>query len=310
MEIFFSTCITPVFEKSTSLPFNELILSWNGFRPKIGRWAFYVSLYQSDWSPYLKYAEWGQNEQKTFQSAPPDSNARSYQDVVSPKTGHASAFRILVAAEEGADLSMLHGIHVFCTDSSKFQTAPLPDLPSLCLNGVFPHSQMTLPHPRHRDLCSPTSTTAAINFLLKKKAVDPLAIAREVHDSGFDIYGNWILNTAAAYEALNGNYQTFVARLPNFSAVHAQLAKELPVVLSVKGTLPGAQIPYPYGHLILVIGYDGSARKVLCMDPAFNSDGETLVAYPIEPFLEAWGTRRNLAYLFIRSPETRSSVGD
>ncbi len=157
---------------------------------------------------------------------------------------------------------------------------------------------MALPHPRHRDLCSPTATTAAINFLLKKRAVDPLAFAKEVHDSGFDIYGNWVLNMAAAYEALRGNYQTLVARLPDFCTVYAQLVKGLPVVVSIKGTLPRAQIAYPYGHLILIIGYEGNKKEVLCMDPAFNSDPETLVSYPIEPFLEAWGARRNLAYLF------------
>jgi hypothetical protein len=297
MEIF--SFSTPRCEKITPSPFNELILSWNGFRPRLGRWSFYISLFQTQWSPFLKYAEWGPSSQKTFQSSLPDSNACSYQDVVSLKTGYATAFRIDVRPEEGADLSTLHVLHVFCADTSKFLPAPIPTLPSLRLYETFPHSQMTLPHPRRRDLCSPSSTTAAINFLLKKNVADPLAIAAQVHDSGFDIYGNWILNTAAAYEALDGNYQTLVARLPNFSAVHAQLAKNLPVVLSVKGTLPGAKIPYPSGHLILVIGYDGERREVLCMDPAFDSDPETFVSYPIEPFLQAWKTRRHLAYLFL-----------
>jgi len=276
-------------------PFNELILSWNGYRPPQGRWVFYVSLYNGSWSPYIKYAEWGAASQKTFQRSL--SNISTHQDVIAPQKGYATGFRYVVKSEEGASLNTLHNISIFCRDTALFEIKPPQNLSSICLERVFPHSQMALSHPRHRDLCSPTSTTAAINFLLKKKEVNPLEIAQKVHDSEFDIYGNWILNTAAAYEALGGNYQTFVARLPDFTFVHQQLIKALPVIVSVKGPLPGAPLPYERGHLILLIGY--SDGQVLCMDPAFNTDAETLISYPLEPFLEAWGARRNLAYLFI-----------
>ncbi len=285
-----------VYEKFTQQPFNELILSWNGFRPAQGCWTFYVSLFQSEWSPFLEYAQWGATWQKTFHSS--TTTATSYQDAVTPKSGLSTGFRIVVKPALGADISTLHELHVCTSDTSQFQIEPVPALASLHLNGIFPHCQMLLPHPRHRDLCSPTSTTAAINFLWKKKLVDPLVFASKVHDNEFDIYGNWILNTAAAYEALEGNYQTYVARLSNFSAAHAALAKGLPVVVSVKGPLPGGATPYSNGHLLLLIGYDSLEKTVLCMDPAFSSDRETIVSYPIAPFLQAWGRRRNLAYFF------------
>ena len=294
MKTFFFSA--PTGEFFTPFPFNELILSWNGFRPKRGQWSIYVSLFDSSWSPYVKYAEWGATGQKTFEESA--ANVRSHQDVVNTMRGFAKGFRFIV---EGEELHALHSVFVFCRDAANVQSEPTPTLAlaSVRLEGVIPHSQMTLSHPRHRDLCSPTSTTAAINFLLKRRNVDPLQFTSKVHDSGFDIYGNWILNTAAAYEALGGNYQTYVARLPGFSAVHDQLTKGLPVVVSVKGTLPGARIAYPNGHLILITGYSSEKREIHCMDPAFNTDPETLVTYPLEPFLEAWGTRRNLAYIVV-----------
>ena len=284
-------------EHFTPFPFNELILSWNGFRPKMGHWTIYIGLYRIhsfSWSPYLKYATWGATFQKTFQESTP--NIHSHQDVVSAKN-YANGFRYKIVAEEGATLETLQQIHVFCTDTNQPLLQKLP-ASSYSLKGIFPHSQMTLAHPRHRDLCSPTSTAAAINFLLRQKTVDPLQIAEQVHDSGFDIYGNWILNTAAAYEVLGGKYETYVARLTNFCAIHNHLKKNRPVIVSVKGTLPGAKVPYPNGHLMLIVGYDHEKRQVLCMDPRFDTEEETLVSYPIEAFLEAWGARRNLAYVF------------
>src|ERR1700733_7340501 len=46
--------------------FSELIVSWNAQRPLKGKYAIYVSLKTSQWSPWLLYAVWGVNQQKTF----------------------------------------------------------------------------------------------------------------------------------------------------------------------------------------------------------------------------------------------------
>jgi len=36
------------------------------------------------------------------------------------------------------------------------------------------------------------------------------------------------------------------------------------------------------------------------MDPAFNTDEETLVQYDLEDFVNAWRRREGVAYLFFR----------
>ncbi len=284
-------------EQESKESFNELILSWNGFRPAVGFWRFSISLFQNEWSPWMSYAEWGKNRQKTFQTD--TSFAKTYQDMAGPKTGHCTAFRIQVYAYEGADLTSLHSITAALSNTSSFAPAPPPSsLISTRLSWVPRKSQMLLAHPRCKDLCSPTSTSAAIHYLSNQQNIDPILFAEMVRDQQFDIYGNWVLNTAAAYEALQGKHPTHVARLSCFSEAHAQIGKGLPVVLSLKGPLEEAPQPYASGHLILLTGYDSEKQRVLCMDPGFPKHEQTEASYALEPFLEAWGRRRNLAYLF------------
>lgn len=283
----------------TQIEFNELIVSWNGFRPSVGFWTISVSVFQKNWSEYLPIASWGALHQKTFSHHPINSFARTYQDVTIIKDGYCSGYRIRIKAEQGATLDGLKSITACFSRPGELQKKPLYDLCSVSLELVQPCSQQLLPHPRAKDLCSPTSTTAAINYLFKTNKIDPVSFAKSAWDQAFDIYGNWILNTAAAFEALEGQYHTCVARLPDFGAIHEQLLKGLPVVVSIKGPIAGAPLPYANGHLILITGYDRPSRSVLCMDPAYPSDEETITSYPLDEFLTGWtDRRRNLSYLF------------
>src|SRR3989344_128783 len=141
--------------------FDELIVSWNGFRPQEGKWMFWIRLCQEEeWSPWLKYAEWRAASQKTFQDAPEGSFAKTYQDAASPKQGFCNGYQIKVVAEEGADLRELHALFA-CASNSKEQPEkpPVENLPFAMLPDLFRQSQMVLDHPRHKDLCSPTSTS-------------------------------------------------------------------------------------------------------------------------------------------------------
>lgn len=275
---YFST--QPIWEESDTIAFDELILSWNGIRPKQNTWTFWVSLHEGEW---LKYAEWGPTNQRSFKSV--GHFASSSQDVVIPKEV-CTHFRIKV---EGEELESLHRLNVCLSNSTHFAPTPPQNLPSVLLTNVLRQSQIALPHPRHRDLCSPTSLCNAINY------PDPISMASRVYDEAFDIYGNWILNVAEGYNQTQSPCQ--VERLLDFSSLHAQLMKGKPVVVSVKGTIPGAPIPYNRGHLICVVGYD--ENKVHCIDPAFPNNDSTFVSYDLNDFLAAWGTRRHLAYTFL-----------
>lgn len=265
-------------------PFNELILSWNGQRPN-GKWTFWVSLKENEW---LKYAEWSQQGQKTFKSV--GSFAQSYQDAVVCKE-LCREFRIKV---EGDELEKLHTLHVCLSHTEEYKILNPGPLKKVLLNDVAGQSQIVLDHPRNKDLCSPTSTSTALSYLCKKR-LDPLFFANRVRDEEFDIYGNWILNVAEAYH--QSGIPCRVERLAHFGVLHGHLMKGKPVVVSVKGPIPGAPQPYQSGHLLCVIGFDG--EKVYCIDSAFKTNESTFFGYDWKDFQSAWGRRRNLSYIFL-----------
>lgn len=275
----------PGWEETNSLPFNELILSWNGIRPQKGKWTFWISLHEGEW---LKYAEWAPDSQRSFHSV--GVFAESYQDAVIPKE-LCTAFRVKV---EGKELDSLHRLNVCVSNLANHSLRVPQNLSPVLLKDVPRQSQLVLNHPRRKDLCSPTSTTTAIRYLLQSNQLDPRDFASRIHDEGFDIYGNWILNIAEAYNQLRA--PCHVERLNDFTALHAKLMQSKPVVVSVKGSIPGAPKPYPAGHLICVIGYE--KNQVYCIDSAFPDNASTFVGYDLNDFLTAWGTRRNLAYVF------------
>jgi hypothetical protein len=296
-----------VWEKENTFPFDELILSWNGIRPAVGKWTFSVSVYAGKWSPWIRYAEWGKALQKTFKFSAPGEKVESYQDAVYLTEGLSDRFKIKVTATDGADLTQFETLFVCLSNLSSHAVAfPQTPLPSVQLSPFPRRSQLKLQHPRCQDLCSPTATSSAIHYLLKTKESNPIVFAEKVRDMEFDIYGNWILNTAQAFEELGGAFRCHVARLSNFATIHSYLTRGLPVIASVRGPLVGSYLPLTFGHLLCVIGYDAKLQNVLCIDSAFPEDERTFVSYPLKDFLDAWARRENIAYLF--TPKTLESA--
>jgi hypothetical protein len=91
--------------------------------------------------------------------------------------------------------------------------------------------------------------------------------------------------------------------MPSIEWLWYSLKQGRPVVVSLKGSLPGTLLPYTSGHLIVIKGYDAATQHFLCMDPAFPSDEQTDVAYPWQALMQAWENRHYLAYLFIPKNE-------
>lgn len=274
-------------EETNLPPFSELILSWNATRPTSGQYQFFVSVYASSWTPWLFYASWGSHGQRS--SAAEHGPVRVFQDTLEMAQGfYANGFRVKVVGD-------VPTLYVYLKNSLPPSFLPSLISVSLPLQGL---SQMTLPHPRHKDLCSPTAVTAVIRYLKGSPALSPEAVAHHVWDQGFDIFGNWVFNTAQAFHELGNSFRTWVERSAGFAPVHARLLQGFPTVVSVRGPIPGSALPYALGHLMAVIGFDASAQKVLCMDPAFATDAETLVAYDLQDFMQAWERRGFVAYCF------------
>jgi len=267
-------------------PFTELMLSWNAKRPSKGQYLFSISVKTDEWSPFLLYASWGSDGQISYKQEA--GGIKVYQDAVTVDSG-ATGYQIKI--EGDAPLEGIFGIHVY-TNGVAVRGANELRKVHVPIGGI---SQMALDHPRHKDLCSPSSTTAVVRYLTKRN-VDPLHIAKSAWDSGFDIYGNWVFNVAAASAELGNGWDAWVERLDGFEEIGKQLDTGVPVIVSVKGPLVGSATPYAFGHLIAVVGFDG--QKVLCMDPGFSSDLETHVSYPLADFMAAWERRGRLAYMF------------
>lgn len=280
-------------------PFNELIVSWNATRPAKGKFLFYVSVKIDHWSPWLLYASWGSHEQLSFSNTAQQASVHVFQDALEVMEGKtATGFQIKIISDDGADLSNIHSLHVYTnSDRSKELQKTPSNLTSIYLK-VPGLSQMALNHVRHSDLCSPTSTTAVTRYLSNDYTIDPLLFAQNIWDSGFDIYGNWVFNVAQASTHLGQRWNCWVERLHGFNDIYSYLKQGTPVIVSIKGPLPGSALPHSKGHLLAVIGYDSLNQKVICMDPAFPTDSETQVSYDLSDFIEAWNRRGNVAYVF------------
>ncbi len=280
-------------------PFDEMMLSWNAKRPLNGQYIFQVSVKVDDkWSEWMPYASWGSDGQAGFLGEAKGFPAKVYQDAILVfDEKKATGFQIKVICEGRASLDDVYGLHVYTNSDVKEASsqAALKELVSLDVGGL---SQMVLDHPRHKSLCSPTSTTAVLRYLLKSSDINPIDFAQNSWDARFDIYGNWVFNVVHASSLLGPKWDCWVERLCGFSEIHQRLQKGSPVVVSVRGPLEGGAQAYAKGHLLVVTGYDPVDKKVLCMDPAFESDDKTKVAYPLSNFMEAWGRRGNIAYIF------------
>lgn len=282
-------------------PFDELMISWNAVRPREGKFLFYVSVKTDKWSPWLLYASWGSDGQSSFLSTTKEAPVKVYQDTLEIMEGKKGiAFQIKIVAEGDANLRSIHAVHVYTNgDKSKELQKTDPSLTSIYLE-VPGLSQMALNHVRHADLCSPTSTTAVTRYLSKDQTIDPLFFAQQSWDSGFDIFGNWVFNVAQASTHLGDRWNCWVERLHGFNDIHSYMKQGTPVIVSVRGPLPGSAQPYAKGHLLVVIGYDSLNQKVFCMDPAFPSDNETQISYTLGDFVQAWSRRGNVAYVFAK----------
>lgn len=284
-------------------PFDELMISWNAERPNSGKYLIYASVKTEKWSPWLLYASWGSNGQASYLSTTEEAPVKVYQDALEVLNGEkANAFRIKIEPEGDALLSAVRSVHVYTNCNRAREIKPTsPHLSSVYLP-VAGVSQMALDHVRNKDLCSPTSTAAVVRYLSRNNQLDPILFATKAWDAGFNIFGNWVFNVAQAAAELGASWNAWVERLSSFDDIHQRLQQGAPVIVSIRGPLPGSAAPYAQGHLIAVIGYDAESSQVICMDPAFASDSQTHVRYALTDFIQAWGRRGRIAYVFHNDP--------
>ena len=291
----------------TSTPFNELVFSWNARRPKQGYATFWVSLkYGRHWSPWHKISEWGSNYQMSFANKRHAFVDTTHVRVQTKQKCLARGFRIKATFYNGARKKDLHALFACCSQLKNFQQQKQFNKPSTLIRGVPKQSQVVLDHYRAPAFCSPTVLCMIVSYFDKKingysrhKNLEDYAVdfAEKVHDHSYlNIFGNWQLNTAQAYDASNGNVFYRIERLNSFNDIYRRLVNKLPVAVSVRYLRGGAK-PYDNGHFLVVIGWDNKRKRVICLDPAFSPTSKVVKSYSISNFLKAWGRSRNLSYI-------------
>lgn len=289
-----------LFTKENIFPFSQLLFSWNAIRPETGYFSFYVQARHGktkQWDDWHHMIDWGADVQRSYSSKL--GNFSHYIHVRLEVTNQilADAFRIKVVAHEGAHLGLLHALAVAVANFHIFkpERATWNGLKSTIINSVPKISQFELAHPDKERICSPTSCSMVLEYLTGNW-VNPLNFANRVFDDGLQAYGSWPFNIAHAYELLQNKLWIFTVRLNSFKELHQQLIRGIPVIVSVRGHLPRAPKDYPYGHLLVVVGWNAKQQEVICHDPAFPSTAKTLIQYNINDFLRAWERSNRLAY--------------
>ncbi len=295
-----------LFTHSKAIPFTQLIVSFNVDRPTDGSFDFFLRVHtqgknNNEWGPWSKIASWSDSAQKSFFSKNYDATfnyVRLEMNTVLLEDSYGDGFQLRVEKTKTATLDAVKGLFVCASNYKEFKPErpylASKGLASVRVKGVLKKSQKLIDHPRIGALCSPTTLSMVLEFLMQE-SIDPLETARNVYDEGLDVFGSWPFNMSYAFEKTNGLFFFYVARLSSFSQLHTILSF-MPVGLSVRGAIKGARKNYPSGHFLVVVGYDADKKQVICFDPAFDTLDKVEVAYDIAEFLPAWERSNRLIY--------------
>jgi peptidase C39-like protein len=292
------------FSQKNVSPFTQLIFSWNALRPEHGYFAFYAQVRDAEtkrWGEWHHMVDWGKAVQRSYVSKSDGFSSYVHVRLEIDTKKSADGFRIKVEPCDNAPLSLVHSFFVALSNFNLFKAESSVTIDQQCAKTVslveIPSiAQFALDHEDKHRICSPVSWSMVVQYLTGRN-IDPCHFAAGVFDSGLSIYGSWACNSAHAFEWCSGLVHCFVRRCNSFMDVYKQLEQGLPVVVSVRGVLPGALKPFPHGHLMVIIGWDSITRQVLCHDPASENHDTVFKRYPIDDFLRAWEASHRLSYI-------------
>jgi hypothetical protein len=301
-----SALISPAL--AAPLAFDQLILSVNAAVKGAGVLRAEVSVLQKEWSPWFAMADLRGAEGSSVPSKPVPQGEVG-QDLLK-LTRKASAFRLRFLLTGGPSSRAEIKLAAVClTDSSLPYSAAAMDRGPYA--GAFslkvkPVSQMRLPHPRCKDMCSPVSVSMALAGI--GLPAEPLRQAAAARDRAADIYGNWTLNARAA--SLRGA-AAWYTRFNTFAEAEAAVRRGLPLAASLTfgpGELRGSPLKKgTRGHFVLIKGFDARGN-VICNEPAVKA-GRAERVYLREEFARAWFRNKfGAAYLIVRDPAVFSVV--
>ncbi|HLJ31087.1 MAG TPA: C39 family peptidase [Candidatus Babeliales bacterium] len=292
---------TLMFSRENVQPFTQLVFSWNAVRPLEGYFSFYVQVRDAatkKWGSWHHMVDWGADIQQSYMSKSDGFSSYVHVRLEVDSKKVADAFRIKMEPQKGAPLSLIKAYSVALSNFNTFKAESFQhiNVPSVYVSDIPHLAQLMCEHEDKTRICSPVSCCMMVQYITGKW-YDPLAFAMGAYDNGLKVYGSWPCNMAHAFEQAGEKAYFFVRRMNSFADVHNQLSQGLPVVVSVRGDLPGALKPFPHGHLMVIVGWDNQTREVLCHDPAAETEDAVFKRYAVDAFLPAWERSHRLAYI-------------
>lgn len=280
--------------------FKELVLSWNVRDLKSATITFQVKIGKdNNFSEAFTMGIW-EKDKATASADSEDSFAKLSHDILSNNDKDNNLIKLIVLIKPNNDDTFkINNISVTTKkdDTPLFVNEEILEEIELKVPRV---NQLSIPEIGNK-ICSPTSVTMLLNF--NGYNYDAYTTSQMVKDHKFGIYGNWTFNVGVA--GSHNNIYARVEHILDYSIALDYLKKDIPVVLSIntknKEDLPGALSSYPYGHLLVLIGFtkkDGIWHAII-NDPAFYKDEDVRVLYPLKNVLKA---HRGYSYIITTNP--------
>lgn len=292
-----------IFKKQNIPLFSQLLCSWNAIRPAKGHLTFFGrarNAHTQKWGSWHRMMEWGIDIQRSHATRSDGFTQYMHVRLETEPLQLADAFCIKVVGAKGASLKTMKGLAVTVMNMNNFKPesvakASFNAMESITIKNVPKISQIALNHDESHRICSPVSCTMVMQYLTGIP-IDPALFAKLSYDKGLKIYGSWPFNMAHAFEYTKGKNWFYNTRLNSFSQIHSQLKRGFPVIVSVRGTLPGAPQSFAQGHLLVVTGWDNNTGEVICHDPSADKHHQVEHRYTIDNFITAWERSRRLTY--------------
>lgn len=291
-----NSCVVSKFKKEVK-PFRQLLVYWNGTIPKNGHWQISAKVRDAKskkWSKNILMLDWGKNRNFSYSNTK-DLFAKNCH--VRLETDNLADMYDIEFKAINSTLNGLTLIGATTSDFKKFKEENKIDYKEnkSVLLDVPQISQLQVKHEDAHRICSPTSLTMVINYLTRKN-LNPLNTAMNVYDPKLDAYGSWQYNIAYASHLIGDKYTIHLVRLNSFADILKSLYQNNPVIVSIRGNLTGALKDFPNGHLLVIVGYNSKTNKVICNDPAAESNKNVRKEYDLKEFIKAWEKSFRLAY--------------
>lgn len=275
---------SPIVE--SPIKFNEAIASWNLACPagqgavvelRVGRRD------AGEWSPWLHVGAWGDAPPGGERTAKFESGRIDVDYFRSEERWDRAQLRVRATPNVRVErlalcLSDMTGKPDSFRPIPPNRDASLPEQSLWRRRLAVPYrSQKVEPAELAGRICSPTSVAMVLDF--RGVARSTLDVCRACLDPGSNLYGNWPQNVQAAFSFGVPGYLT---RIADWRDVQRFIARDQPLIISVRVDQPGALRGAPYqttdGHLLVLCGFDGDER-VFVNDPAARDASTGMTSY-------------------------------